>query len=530
MLTGATVVTGAALVADANTPATADARRPPGGDCAPPFGPVGVGSGDARYASLVTGHNQRFQGDPETVHLVGSAEQVRQVVGEVVAAGGRVAVRSGGHCLEDFTASPEIKSLIDLSQLDDVCYDPERHAFAVEPGADLGKVYGTLFRGWGVVIPGGTCPDVGVGGHFAGGGYGLLSRRYGLVVDHLYAVEVVVVDGSGRARTVVATRESGDPNRDLWWAHTGGGGGNFGVVTRYWLRSPGASGDDPARLLPRAPGSMKRRFLSWSWDAMDEAAFSRLLRNFCDWFERNSRPGSPNVRLWGAFLGTHRSAGQLSIFVGCGDDVPDADRLMAGYVDHMVAGVGVEPAADVSQAAPFLDDSNWVFELAGRSKDKGADLRKGFTDAQIAAIYRNLTKDGYTNPSALLSLSGYGGTINAVAPGATATAGRDSILRGYFTAGVWHSPDEDAKHIGWVREFYRDVFSATGGVPAPGPVNGGAYINYPDTDLADPAWNTSGVPWSTIFYHGNYARLQRIKRRYDPREVFRHDLSIRPAR
>ncbi len=153
---------------------------------------------------------------------------------------------------------------------------------------------------------------------------------------------------------------------------------------------------------------MKRRFLSWSWDAMDEAAFSRLLRNFCDWFERNSYRGSPNVRLWGAFLGTHRSAGQLSIFVGCGDDVPDADRLMAGYVDHMVAGVGVEPAADVSQAAPFLDDPNWVFELAGRSKDKGADLRKGFTDAQIAAIYRNLTKDGYTNPSALLSLSGYG--------------------------------------------------------------------------------------------------------------------------
>ncbi len=81
-----------------------------------------------------------------------------------------------------------------------------------------------------------------------------------------------------------------------------------------------------------------------------------------------------------------------------------------------------------------------------------------------------------------------------------------------------------------MREFYRDVFSATGGVPAPGPVNGGAYINYPDTDLADPAWNTSGVPWSTIFYHGNYARLQRIKRRYDPREVFRHDLSIRLTR
>jgi FAD/FMN-containing dehydrogenase len=51
-------------------------------------------------------------------------------------------------------------------------------------------------------------------------------------------------------------------------------------------------------------------------------------------------------------------------------------------------------------------------------------------------------------------------------------------------------------------------------------------INHPDTDLADPALNSSGVPWPTIYYHGNYPRLQRIKAHYDPRNVFRHALSI----
>jgi FAD/FMN-containing dehydrogenase len=58
---------------------------------------------------------------------------------------------------------------------------------------------------------------------------------------------------------------------------------------------------------------------------------------------------------------------------------------------------------------------------------------------------------------------------------------------------------------------------------------GGASINHPDVDLADPAWNTSGCAWHRIYYGDNYPRLQQIKRRWDPREVFRHALSIRPA-
>lgn len=532
LLAGAALASGAAIAAGTGVAMAATgqpATTTPEEACAPPFGPVAIGARDPRYQSLVTAHNQRFRGTPSIVQVAGSTEQVRQMVGDAVAAGRRVAVRSGGHCLEDFAASPEVEDLIDLSQLSDVYYDAERRAFAVEPGATLGKVYGTLFRGWGVTLPGGTCPDVGAGGHFAGGGYGLLSRRYGMVIDHLYAVEVVVVDESGKARTVVATREAGDPNRDLWWAYTGGGGGNFGVATRYWLRSPGARGTDPARLLPKAPGSMGGRMLSWSWDSMNEAAFTRLLRTFCDWAEQNSHPDSPNSQIWSALVVTHQSSGQLGFFVGGGDDVPDGERLMAAHAQLMIAGVGLQPAMDGAVTAPFLDESNWVLEPPGRSKNKFATLRKGFTDAQIAAIYRQVTRTDYTNPDALMSLTSFGGRVNAVAPDATATAARDSILRAYFSAGHWASPDDDARHIGWVREFYRAVFAGTGGVPVPGPVAAGSYINYPDVDLADPAWNTSGVPWETLYYQGNYARLQRIKRRYDPRDVFRHALSIKPS-
>ena len=98
-----------------------------------------------------------------------------------------------------------------------------------------------------MTIPAGESPDLGVGGHVLGGAFGFLCRQHGLAADHLYGVEVVVVDETGTARSVVATREPSDPNRELWWAHTGGGGGNFGIVTRYWFRSPGAEVRIPPR-------------------------------------------------------------------------------------------------------------------------------------------------------------------------------------------------------------------------------------------------------------------------------------------
>jgi aclacinomycin oxidase len=65
-------------------------------------------------------------------------------------------------------------------------------------------------------------------------------------------------------------------------------------------------------------------------------------------------------------------------------------------------------------------------------------------------------------------------------------------------------------------------------VPVPNDATDGCYINWPDSDLADPRWNKSEVSWSTLFYGANYPRLQRIKARWDPRGVFKHALSIQP--
>ncbi len=117
-----------------------------------------------------------------------------------------------------------------------------------------------------------------------------------------------------------------------------------------------------------------------------------------------------------------------------------------------------------------------------RYKIKAAYLRRSFTEDQLATIYPYL--------SAPAGPSGGGMT--------------------------------------WIRDFYRDVYRDTGGVPVPNDVSDGSYINYPDNDLADPAWNTSRVPWSTLYYKGNYRRLQQVKARWDPGNVFQHTLGVEP--
>src|SRR5512132_2799432 len=85
----------------------------------------------------------------------------------------------------------------------------------------------------------------------------------------------------------------------------------------------------------------------------------------------------------------------------------------------------------------------------------------------------------------------------------------------------WMDPRAEEVNLAWVRALYRELFAEDGGVPAPGGGADGAFINHPDTDLADPRWNGSAVPWHALYYKDNYPRLQRVKARWDPRNVFR---------
>src|SRR5690348_6364070 len=235
-----------------------------------------IKAGDDRYRAVIGRQfNKRFHAAPVYVRLVHSTEQVVAAVNDAVAEGRQLAVTSGGHCLENFVTNPEVEVMIDVSPMKAIRFDPSMRAIAVECGATVGETFRSLFEQWGVVVPLGEYPGIGIGGHVVGGAFGFLCRELGLAADYLLAVEVVTVDADARAQRVLATRDSTESLRDLWWAHTGGGGGNFGVVTTYWFRSPDAVGDDPRRLLPHAPDAITTFEAEWDWSDIHESDFDR---------------------------------------------------------------------------------------------------------------------------------------------------------------------------------------------------------------------------------------------------------------
>ncbi|MDQ6779596.1 MAG: FAD-binding oxidoreductase [Candidatus Eremiobacteraeota bacterium] len=491
-----------------------------------------IGPADPRYLAVVAKRfNKRFSAKPEYIRLVSSTEELSSAVQDAVREGRRIAVTSGGHCLEGFVADPSVQVIIDVSPMKRVDFDRQRAAVCVEAGATVGETLRSLYERWGTLIPLGEYPGIGMGGHVPGGAFGFLCRQFGLAADYLYGVEVVTVDATGRASSTVATREKSDPNRELWWAHTGGGGGNFGAVARYWFRSPDAEGTDPSKLLPRAPELITTLKAEWDWTDIDEQSFVRLLGNHGTWCEQNSAANSPNASLW-ALLEIHRKQFGKIIVRG----VSTASVAERQLNDHLAAvGQGIAAPAECQRVRMSwlefaLDPLPDLFAAPPggvSAKVKDALLKRKFTDRQIGVAYDYLTRGDHDIIGGMLGFATYGGKINTIQPDATASFQRGSILDTACTTG-WLDPREEEKNLDWVRAFYRDLFAESGGVPLPGDACEGALINHPDVDVLDPTLNTSGVAWHTLYYQANYPRLQRVKAQWDSRNVFHHALSIQP--
>ncbi|WP_233434657.1 FAD-binding oxidoreductase [Nocardia yamanashiensis] len=491
--------------------------------------PPAITRDEPAYSSLVRrGYNRRFIAQPDRIHTPSSTAELLEAVQRSVRDDLRIAVRSGGHGFDDFVDGADTKALIDLQRLNTVDWDPELRAFSIGAGTDLDTVYRELAR-WGVTVPGGLCLGVGVGGHISGGGFGPLSRQFGLVADHLYGVEVITVDATGKATLALATRDG--PNRDLWWAHTGGGGGNFGIVTRFLLRSPASDGTDPTLALPRVPETVLIGQLDLPMPMVTEDSFLRLLRNYLDFHDQHRDPGDPFTNVFARLAVRPLIESFTDLLVFSYGEPAETQSRLDEFLTAVSAGVTPSPIVLPPVRLGYLDSIGSYYAppppIPGRIKIKAALLRQPYTDSQLRVLYRALT-DPALKRETFLEFSPLGGAINAVAPDATAMPARDTMMKMLLHA-AWNDPADDDRFISWVRKTYAEVYAETSSVPVPGQRDGGSYINYPDPDLADPLWNTSATPWHELYYAGNYPRLQRVKSVWDPKNNFRHQLSVQPG-
>jgi FAD/FMN-containing dehydrogenase len=471
---------------------------------------------DPRYPTLVRGFNLRWVGKPRHVELCGTAEQVRAAVQSAVDDDRRITVRGGGHCYEDFVSGNDGGAIIDLTALHDVGRD-EHGLYCIEGGCTLWDVYWNLYRLYGVALPAGSCYSVGAGGHIIGGGYGLLARLHGLTVDWLYGVEVVHVDANGQAKITTVRRDSHDPDeRELLWGHQGGGGGNFGVVTKFLFRE-----------LPQAPREAHLLTLAWDWQGLHEHHFAAIVRNYGEFLAAHSDVGSPYSGLFGLLHLFQRAHGQITLAAQyVGEEPQRLDEFKAAMLagDCPAATVPKGRLAHHGAAPPTISPRRlpWLYAtqlLDGsganqRGKYKSAYMLEPFPDEQIATMYRALSEPSHPNPQALVQVDAYGCQVNAVAPDDTPVPQRSSIMKLQYQT-YWTDPADDDVNLAWINGLYEQMYGPNG--PEPDAVMDGCYVNYPDADLVD---------WQHLYYKEGYARLQRVKQRWDPRNVFHHRQSI----
>jgi hypothetical protein len=391
---------------------------------------------DPRYATMRMGFNRRWVGSPAYIQIVQNARQTVRAVQVAHDAGLRITVRGGGHCYENFSSGNDGGVIIDMSGMQAVSMDASGQV-RVEGGATLWNVYETLFRDYNLTLPGGSCYSVGVGGHIVGGGYGLLSRLQGLVVDYLTGVDVVCVSRHGQARLVRARK--GDPETGrLLWAHTGGGGGNFGIVTACYFSD-----------LPHPPEQVRVAITSWPWSTLTEADFATLLRNYGRFMAANSSPSSPYAGLFALLHANHQSAGKISL-------TTQAAGPAASLLETFLARIseGVPGGSTTVTSLPWLQATQWLNGSGKnqRGKYKSAYMKTGFPEHQIQAIHAALTDPHYSNPQALLQIDSYGCQVNARAPGATAVAQRSSVMKLQYQT-YWSAPEDDDVNLRWINDF-----------------------------------------------------------------------------
>ena len=483
-----------------------------------PPGNVVVTPDDPRYSQLVFGNNKRFEAAPRAIHLCSDEAGIADALKAALTSSNRkITVRSGGHCYEDFVTDNQGGIICDVSGMKSIELE-SNGLYGVEAGCTIGDAVTQLYHKYGLMMPLGSCFSVGLGGHITGGGFGVTTRKFGLSSDYLQAVSLVYVDE--HEQVVARTFNLGNPDeRDVVWAHQGGGGGNFGIVTKFWFRD-----------LPEAPGTVYQSGLSWNWEDLDYNHFRDILRAFSSFQEAHSGPGTPYSGLFTSLGLRHRAQGSL----GSGAQyIGPHPEILDEFIDHMASNVQVAPSCGAPDGTVRRDNfaactstTPW-FDLtlgqAGggsgttRNKYKSAYMKGIFPDQQIRAFYRHLSEGPMPEAEWLtILLDGYGGEVNKVAPEATAVAQRDSAFKLQYIMG-WHGAALDAPNIAWLQQLYQDVYAATGGEPMPNEVQDGCYVNYCDADL---------VNWPYLYYKDNYPKLQQVKQRLDPHNIFHHKQSI----
>ncbi len=437
--------------------------------------------GDDGYDAARAIWNGMIDKRPALIARCANADDVSAAVRFARDTGALFSVRGGGHNIAG-NAVTDGGLMIDLSGMNRVGVEPETGRIRVQPGAKLSDLDAATAP-HGLAVPTGINSTTGISGLTLGGGFGWLTRAHGLTIDSLVSAEVVTASGE-------RLRAAADENADLFWALRGGGG-NFGIVTRFEFQARAVRPELLSGLIflpldrARELFTLQRALTS---DGPDELTTWIVVRN---------APPLP-------FLPEEAHGTGIAMMAFCyAGDPADGEAAIAPL------RAIPDPLAIVAGVQPFVDFQKIFDPLlipGARNYWKSHDLL-ALDDAAVDAIVEAVRRlpDAETE----IFVAHLGGAMARVAPDATAFVQRAP----HFVVNIhtrWQDPAKDDAAKAWARSLF-DALS---------PGSAGVYVNFMPADEGGRVAEAYGT---------NFPRLAAIKARYDPENRFRLNQNIAPA-
>jgi FAD/FMN-containing dehydrogenase len=441
-----------------------------------------LGAADAAYDEARKVWNGTVDRRPALIARCLADSDVQAAVRFAAAHKMLLSVRGGGHHIAG-NAVAEGGLMIDLSGMRTVSVDAAKRTARVAAGALLGD-FDREAQAHGLATPLGINSTTGVAGLTLGGGFGWLSRRYGLTIDNLLRVTVVIADGTERVASLTSEPE-------LFWALRGGGG-NFGVATsfEFQLHPVGPEVYSGLVVYPFAQAQqVLRAWRDFTAKAPDELSVWTVMRQAPPLpFLPESVHGTEVVILPLVYSGDLKAGERAA-----------APVLQFG--DPLGTALGPTPYVGFQSAFdPLLAPGSrnyWKSNNFSTLSDEALDL--------VIDSVRRLP-----GPACEIFIAQLGGAVARVKPEDTAFVGRDAnyIMNVH---GRWSDAGDDERVRAWARQVFQDA--------APH-ATGGGYVNFLTEDEAERVAGSYGA---------NYPRLQAVKQRFDPGNLFRMNLNIEPA-
>jgi FAD/FMN-containing dehydrogenase len=437
--------------------------------------------GQADYDAVRTIWNAMIDRRPALILRCRSEQDIVQAVRFARKHNLLVSVRGGGHNIAG-NAVCDNGLMIDLSLMKGVRVDANARRAAVEPGCNLAD-FDAAAQAHGLATPLGINSTTGVAGLTLGGGFGWLSRKYGLTIDNLLAADVVTPDGN-------LVRASQTETDDLFWGIRGGGG-NFGIVSSFEFQLHPVGPDVLSGLIVFPFDQAKQvitEFARFTKDMPDELNVWMITRQAPPLpFLPNDVHGKEMVALAVFFAGDPSEGAKLI-------------QPLRGFGTVLGEHVGVQPYLAWQQAFdPLLTPGARNYWKSHNFSELG----EGVIDSIIEYA------GTLPSPQCEIFIGTLGGQTTRVDPEAMAYSSRDAKYVMNVHA-RWESPTEDQRCISWAREFFAKTKPFA---------SGGAYINFLTQEEADRVASA---------YGRTYNRLVQIKKKYDPTNLFRMNQNIKP--